>query len=100
MGGMPQQAKAASRSAKGAAGLDIAAIAARQLQVTFELFGRRWRDVVHYAAHGVRAEADLACAFEHFDPLEAAQRGMGVGSVVPIRRIGERQAVFQEQDFA
>ena len=57
-------------------------------------------DVVDDAADRVRPEQDLARALEHLDVVEALDGRVIVGGVVAVRRVGERNAVLEQQDLA
>ena len=48
----------------------------------------------------MRAEADLAGAFQDFDALEPAQGRMRVRGVVAVGAVGQRQAVLEQEDLA
>ena len=75
-------------------------VAERGHEPAVELVRHGRGDVVDDGADRVRAVRNLAGAFQDLDPLETFDRGVVIRRVVPVRRVRDRNAVFQQQHLA
>ena len=96
---VPQKPEAGRFSAHRGVKFGVAVRAARGLQRGFK-FGRRVRsDVVDHPADRVWAKPDLAGALQDLDPFKAPDRWVGIGGVVAIGPISDRQPVLKQKHF-
>src|SRR5918999_2768193 len=79
--------------------VEVRAIAAGDVYSAGAARRRRRCDVVDKTRNRLRPVPNLRATLELLDALEAFNRRMIVGRVVAVRRVGQRNSIFEKQDL-